>query len=320
MKSSDTVIKELYHYKPPIAKKRDFDDFWKKTIAITKKNPLNPQKSPYAYPSSIVKAFDISYNGFDDTRIHGWYIVPTFVKQKKLPCLIHYHGYTDNRGSVSDFMQWIALGVAVVSVDCREQSGLTGNNARYSSGAMQSVTTKGLLDKNEYYYRAVFMDCLKAIDFACMQKEVDTSRIIIEGGSQGGGIGMAICALDSRPWLAMLDVPSYSNLEEKVQGCHGSHSAIAEFLKVYPDKISQVYETLSYFDTMNMAEKITCKILASVGLKDNVCPARLYFASYNRIKSPKEIRIYPFAGHEGGGRIHNEIKLNFLWKNLRRTG
>lgn len=30
------------------------------------------------------------------------------------------------------------------------------------------------------------MDCLKAIDFACEQKEVNNSRIIINGGSQGG--------------------------------------------------------------------------------------------------------------------------------------
>jgi cephalosporin-C deacetylase len=318
MNSVDAIIKDLHRYKPALTKKKDFDAFWRKTIAITKKNPLNPTKEVYDYPSDIVKAWSITYNGFDDTLIHGWYILPAFVKPNKIPCLIHYHGYTDNRGSVSDFMQWIAMGVAVISVDCREQSGLTGNTARYSTGSTQSVTAKGLLDKDEYYYRAAYMDCLKAIDFACGRKEVDQSRIIIEGGSQGGGIGMAVCALDPRPWLAMLDVPSYSNLEKKIEGLHGSHSSIADFLKVYPDKVRQVYDTLSYFDTMNMADKIKCKLLASVGLKDTTCPAKLYFASYNRIKSPKEIRLYPFNGHEGGGRFHNEVKLRFLWENLGR--
>jgi cephalosporin-C deacetylase len=217
---------------------------------------------------------------------------------------------------VSDFIQWVAMGVAVISVDCREQSGLTGNAARYSTGATQSLVAKGLLDKDEYYYRAVYMDCLKAIDFADAQPEVDRSQIIIEGTSQGGGIGMAVCALDSRPWLAMLDVPSHSNLEMKVEGPFGSHGAIADFLKVYPDTIRQVYDTLSYFDTMNLADRIACPVLASVGLKDIDCPAKLYFASYNRIRAPKEIRVYPYSGHEGGGRYHNELKLRFLARHL----
>jgi cephalosporin-C deacetylase len=182
---------------------------------------------------------------------------------------------------------------------------------------MQSSTSKGLLDKSEYSYRAVFMDCLKAIDFAWDQEEVDKSRIIIEGVSQGGGIGLVLCALDKRPWLAMLDVPSYSNLEAKVEGLHGSHAAIADYLRIYPDEIDRVYTTLSYFDTMNFADKIRCRILASVGLKDNICPAQLFFATYNRINSPKEIRLYPFAGHEGGGRVHNEVKMRFLRNNLK---
>ena len=40
----------------------------------------------------------ISYNGFDETRIHGWLILPVFLKQERYPCLIHYHGFTGDRG------------------------------------------------------------------------------------------------------------------------------------------------------------------------------------------------------------------------------
>ena len=70
--------------------------------------------------------------------------------------------------------------------------------------------------------------------------------------------------------------------------------------------------TLSYFDTMNMAETIRCPILASVGGQDIICPPHCYFASYNRIRSEKEICIYPFNGHEGGRSHHLEKKLAFL--------
>jgi cephalosporin-C deacetylase len=313
---TEEVAKDLFTYCPPLTKRPDFDGFWEETMEKTRKVPLNPERRLYDYPSSHVKVYDIAYNGFDETRIHGWLILPSFIKKDKFPCLIHYHGFTGNRGTPADFMQWIIQGVAVLSVDCREQSGKTGNCAHYTGGSTQSVVSKGLLDKNGYYFRAVYMDCVKAVDFACSQEEVDASRIIIEGGSQGGALGMAVCGLDSRPYLAMVDVPSNSNLDKRVEGAHGSFGCVTDYLKQYPHQTDQVLETLSYFDTMNLAERIQCKILASVGLKDNICPAKMYFASYNRIQTEKEIRLYPFNGHEGGGAVHNEVKLRFLLENL----
>lgn len=312
----EQLSKDLYEYLPPLTKRPDFDDFWKTTIELSRSIPLNPQMDLYDYPSSYVKVYSISYNGFDETRIHGWFIVPQFVNKEKLPCVINYHGFTGDRGMPADFMQLITMGVSVLSVDCRDQCGNTGNSAHYSSGSTQSVVCKGILDKNEYYFRAVYMDCVKAIDFAASQLVVDCSRIIISGGSQGGALGMAVCALDNRPYLAMLDVPSNSNIEKRIEGRHGSFSCITDYLKKFPQRTEQAFETLSYFDTMNMADKIKCRILASVALKDDICPAKLYFASYNRITSTKEIKIYPFNGHEGGDSFHNEIKLRYLKNNL----
>lgn len=308
----DSKIKELYSYLPPLTKRPDFDEFWRDTIAQTKNVPLNAEVIPYDYPSQYVKVYEIQYNGFDDTRIHGWYMVPAFIKKEKYPCLVNYHGFTGNRGMPADFMAWIMMGMAVVSVDCREQSGKTGNSAVYSGGMTGNVTCKGVLDKNEYYYRAVYMDCIKALDFADSRPEVDNDRLVIHGVSQGGALGMAVCSLDSRPWLAMVDVPSSSNIEARIEGEHGSFASITEYLRKHPYHLEKVYETLSYFDTMNMADKINCRILASVALNDNVCPAKCYFASYNRISAPKDIRIYPFNGHEGGHSVHMEEKLRFL--------
>jgi cephalosporin-C deacetylase len=310
------MSKELYNYFPTLTKRDDFDEFWNSTIKKSKEVPLNSMIEPYDYPSPYVSVYSISYNGFDNTRIHGWYLVPKFQDKKSYSCLIHYHGFTGNRGTPADFMQWIMMGVAVLSVDCRDQSGETGNSAKYSSGYTSNVICKGIMDKYEYYFRAVYMDCIKGIDFALEQKDVDGDKIIIEGGSQGGALGMAVCALDTRPYLAMVDVPSNSNLSRRVEGGNGSFSSVTDYLKIYPGRTDEALRTLSYFDTMNMADKIKCKVLASVALKDEICPAKCYFATYNRIKSEKEIHIYPFNEHEGGMGVQNEIKLKFLRDNL----
>lgn len=306
---------KLYSYMPALTRQPDFDEFWKETLNKAQSAPLNAKIELYDYPSPYVKVYEITYNGFDETRIHGWYMVPTFCKKAKYPCLINYHGFTGNRGMPSDFMSWIMMGMAVISVDCREQSGKTGNSAVYSSGMSGNVVCKGVLDKNEYYYRAVYMDCIKALDFAISCNEVDDKKLVIHGGSQGGALGMAVCSLDSRPWLAMLDVPSNSNIEARIEGAHGSYSSITDYLKQHPYHLDAAYKTLSYFDTMNMADRIKCKVLASVALKDNVCPAKCYFASYNRITAPKDIKVYPFNGHEGGHGVHMQEKLKFLREN-----
>ncbi len=311
----EEISKRLYNYKPKLTKEEDFDMFWEKTIQQTKAVPLNATKERIDYPIDGVEVYKITYNGFDNTVIHGWYILPKS-NQKKYPCLIHYHGFGWYAGEPWEYMHWIMAGFAVIAVDCREQLGYTGSSMHTTTGNAQSVVCKGLLDKNEYYFRAVYMDALKVIDFAEQEEGINASRIILEGGSQGGAIVMAVAALDDRTYIALADVPSNSNLQKRVENEHGSFSAVTAYLKCYPEHTEQVFKTLSYFDTMNMAHQIKCKTLASVGLKDNVCPAELYFATYNRIEGEKSISIYPFNGHEGGGNKHVNVKLSYLRDNL----
>ncbi len=308
----DAILEELSGYQPALTRREDFDAFWERTLEQTRAVPLCPTRQRIDYPSDHVAVYEITYHGFDDTPIHGWYLVPSFLGEGPFPCLIHYHGFTGDRGMPQDFLPWVMLGMCVVSIDCRDQNGHTGSLLGTHSGATQSVVCRGVLDPGDYYYRAVYMDCVKAIDFAQAQPEVDGRRIVIEGGSQGGALGMAVAALDPRPMLALVDVPSNSNIEARIEGNHGSFSAVADYLKQWPLQTEQVFATLSYFDTMNLADRIRCRVLASVGLKDTTCPAKLYFASYNRIPSQKDIRLYPFNGHEGGGRTHAEVKLRLV--------
>lgn len=73
----------------------------------------------------------------------------------------------------------------------------------------------------------------------------------------------------------------------------------------------QVYGTLSYFDCCNLVERIRGECLLSVGLEDVICPPSTIFAAYNRIRAPKEIRVYPDFGHNGSSR-HEDEKVAFL--------
>ena len=128
---------------PPLTRRPDFSEFWRLTLEKTRQVPLQPYRQVVDYPNRSVTVYDIHYCGFDETPIHGWLILPFSQAAgpggpggpgaaglpDPVPCLIHYHGFTGNRGQPSDFMHWVGLGLAVLSVDCREQSGATGNRA-----------------------------------------------------------------------------------------------------------------------------------------------------------------------------------------------
>lgn len=306
-------IEEFEQYCPSLTKRNDFDEFWKDTIALSKAVELNPSLTEIEYPLAYVTCYEMTYDGYDHTKIHGWYLLPKFVdNQDKIPCIVCYHGFTGSKSLPQEYAQWLLMGMAVIAIDCRLQGGDTASMENYNTGLVGNVTSLGILDKNHYYFRAVYMDCCRAIDFACSRPEIDQSKIVVAGGSQGGALTMAVASLDQRVALAMADVPSNSNIEARIEGKHGSFACLAEYLCRYPERIDQVYETVSYFDTMNLADRITCPVLASVCLKDDICPAKYYFATFNRITSEKEIQVYPFNGHDGGGIAHGKRKLEFL--------
>jgi len=301
-----------FQFKPELTKQLNFDDFWDMTLKALKARSLNLRSKKLDYPTKFCDVYEIIFNGYDDTDIYGYLMKPNFTKGK-VPVVIYYHGFGGNGGIPADFMHYVNMGIAVLTFDIRGQSGKTGNHQKTNYGSL-NVMCNGILDEHDYYYRAVYCDCIKALDIVSKFDCLDETKMIIDGVSQGGGIAMAVSSLDSRPKLVLANIPSYSYFQGRFDTATGSVSHIVNFVKNNPSQYERVMKTLSYFDTMNMADKITCEVLASVGLKDNVCPAKFYFATYNRILSPKEIKIYPLGTHEA--KSHLEYKMNYILENI----
>jgi len=73
-----------------------------------------------------------------------------------------------------------------------------------------------------------------------------------------------------------------------------------------------VFHTLSYFDGVNFAARATTHTLFSVALMDLICPPSTVFAAYNYHAGPKDIRIWRYNNHEGGGSYQAVEKVKFL--------
>jgi cephalosporin-C deacetylase len=325
----DLTLDELKNYRPARDEPTDFDAFWKSTLDEARTYPLNVKFERVDYGLTAQETFDVTFNGFAGQPIKGWLILPVGAKRPEraqgvaspLPCVVEFIGYGGGRSFPIDWLLWSSAGYAHFVMDTRGQGSAwspgdtpdlysDGGNAHYP-GSM----TNGILDRKHYYYRRVFTDAIRAIEAARSHSDVDTSKIAVTGGSQGGGITIAAAGLIPDIVAAMPDVPflcHYRRATELVDTY--PYKEIADYCHIHRDKVETVFDTLSYFDGVNFAARAKAKALFSTALMDQVCPPSTVYTAYNHWAGEKDIKVYPYNGHEGGGSYQTIEKLKFIKK------
>lgn len=292
----DFPLEKLREYRPALTREPDFQAFWRETLAEAAKLPIQPELTPIDYPVDGLHVARATYAGWDGARIAGWYLTPAGVGP--FPAIAFYHGYSGSKGAIYDYLGWAAQGYVVLAVDVRGQNGESNDPTDYQGGHYQGWMSQGILDPRTYYYRGVFVDCVRALDFLTTRPEVDADAIGVTGISQGGGLSIVVAGLDPRPKVAMSDVPFLCHYRRAVEVTdQRPYSELVEFCRSHPGREEQVFRTLSYFDAMNLAPDVTCPTLVSVGLLDMVCPPSTVFAAYNHLTCPKDLKVYPFGVH-----------------------
>jgi cephalosporin-C deacetylase len=146
---------------------------------------------------------------------------------------------------------------------------------------------------------------------------VDKARIGVTGGSQGGALSLIAGA--GRPEVRAIaaDVPFMTSIRDALKlGSSYPYEEVKDYLRLQPTYEEKALATLDYFDTVNFADQIKAPTLLSIGLRDDICPPQTGYALYNRLSCPKELRVYPDAGHEGGGFVHAQLKTEWLGQQL----
>jgi cephalosporin-C deacetylase len=299
MNAIEKRIDELNRYCPDRTAPADLKEFWERTKAEAIETDFSSNKVEKTTYMADMKVYEVQYEGFGDTQIHGLFMLPKHASEEKpRPCLVTFPGYTSDKGTPDDFARWIMMGIAVFSVDVRGQGGETGNRLGSSHGMTKGWVTEGLLDLEYSYYKAMAVDALRAVSWASKQPEIDTSRIGAMGASQGGGLALLVTALHEAVCMTVADVPSLCHIDYGVLHSTGTLSEVAEFCRKHPDQLSHVLNNLSHFDLLNLADRIHVPVLISVGLKDPVCTPEQIFPVFHSLASvDKKLEIYPFTAH-----------------------
>ena len=92
----DKPLQELKTYKPNRQEPRDFDAFWRQTLAEARQVPLAAAFKRADFGLRTVETFDLTFNGYGGQPIKGWLLLPRS-RVGKLPCVVEYIGYGGGR-------------------------------------------------------------------------------------------------------------------------------------------------------------------------------------------------------------------------------
>ncbi|WP_433890305.1 acetylxylan esterase [Streptomyces sp. CA-111067] len=316
MAQFDLPLEQLAGYTPELAEPADFDAFWKSTLDEAAAHDLAAVFTPVDTGLALIESYDVTFAGYGGEPVRGWLHLPVH-RDGPLPCVVQYAGYGGGRGLAHESVLWAVAGHAHFVMDTRGQgsAGSIGDtpDPHGSTPAVPGFMTRGILDPAGYYYRRVFTDAVRAVAAARSHPAVDRDRVAAAGGSQGGGIALAVAGLVPDLAAVMADVPFLCHFRRATELTDAfPYAEIAQYLGRHRDHLDTVFDTLSYFDGALMARRGTAPALFSVALMDVTCPPSTVYAAYNGYPARKEIRVYPYNDHEGGQSVQQAEQLRWL--------
>jgi len=299
----DDTVRRVFGVNPEkvtsqLHKPKDFDAFWKQSKVELAQVPANYRVLERRDLSTqYKKVYSVEMHSFGDLVIRGWLVVPT--DGNKFP--VHYRvpGYVVSLQPNMDNDDFIAFDLNVRG---------NGNSKDVINIGTDNYSLINIENKDKYIYRGVYMDCLRGLDFLYSHSNlgIDTSKIFVEGGSQGGSLALVTAALDKRVKLLTMQVPLYADIHDNFAISASYEQQVFPF-KVFRKYQSQhagfswekFYSTFDYYDPQNFAPMVKCPVLMGIGLLDQFCPPRCSMALYNHISSAnKEFVCVPNSTHE----------------------
>lgn len=312
----DLPPERLRRHVTTLAEPPDLDAFWAETLAGNR-HPTEASFQPTRSILTTIETLDVSFRGYGGNQIRGWLHLPANRGTGALPCVVEYLGYGGGRGYPHQHVLWASAGFAHFVMDTRGQGSTwsTGQTADPNAGenAHPGFLTRGILNRDGYYYRRLFVDAVRAVDAARSHASIDPDKLAVAGISQGGGLSLAVAALRDDIAAAVPEVPFLADIRRATELVDTEpYNEVSHFLKVHRERVEEVFRTLAYFDVALLAQRAHAPALFSVGMMDEICPPSTVFAAYNAYSGPKEIAEYAYNDHDGGGELHEVYKVGWL--------
>lgn len=272
----------------------DFDAFWAEVVEEAARVPLNFYREPAVgiEAANGHRLEQIHYQGMGEEWIHGWIAYPAGAH--RLPAFVWIPPY--GRESVLPNAYGTRAGFVSLSMNLHgepafHQEKYTPERGYFAEDAELPHT---------WVFRRLVQNVLISLRVLQAQSEVAEEQIGAMGMSQGGGLALwastlspivkAVCAdmpfLGAMPWVLARPIHRYPLKE------------LLDFMETVPIGRERLIHTLSYFDTVNMATRVTVPTLISLGLKDPAVRPEQARAVYDALASERRQLVEYDWGHD----------------------
>lgn len=278
---------------------KDFKSYWRKQKKMLSKIPMNTEMVSTKCYNENVELFDIKVDSYKGL-LTGYYARPKGAKPKSCPAIIFPHGAGVRSSNMHSSIGYAAKGF--IALDYNAHGIPNGKPAEYykklAETELKGYSHFGSNDKDESFFKVLFLRTLRALEFLMAQPEWDGKILIASGTSQGGGQALVAGGICNKVSLVVANVPAICDHTGVLANKRtGGWPKLVKFDKDgnYDEK---VLEASAYVDAANFASFIKCKSVLSTGLRDNVCAPSSVFAAYSNINvKDKTIIINEESSH-----------------------
>ena len=165
------------------------------------------------------------------------------------------------------------------------------------SGSLREYWTFNMDNRDRYYYRRVYLGCVRANDFITSLPQFDGTNLAVMGGSQGGALSIITASLDTRVKYLAASYPALCDVTGYLTGRAGGWPHFFDRNNVRFHNIKEKLETIPYYDVVNFAMELKVPGIYTWGFNDETCPPTSMYAAYNMIRAPKTLNLALETGH-----------------------
>ncbi len=282
--------------KPTETMPDDFNAFWQKAIEKNNSIPMDAKLTLMPeYSTSDVDVFLVSLQNYKKgKRLYGYLSKPK--AEGKYPVILIPPGAGVKKIKPSTYYAeqgFISLAIEIHGISPE----LSDADYKNIKNAFGDYWFNNLDDKDNYYYKSVYLGCVRCIDFLTSLPEYDGENVVVKGGSQGGALAIVTTALDKRVKYVAAFYPALCDLTGYLHERTGGWPHLFHYKYPNNNASKNHLETASYYDVVNFAKNITVPGFYSYGYNDFTCPPTSVLSALNSITAPKKIIVTPISGH-----------------------
>lgn len=295
-------------FRPGFRVPADLRQYWDGELARLRAQKPKVQISPAVGVSeadaALYKCYKIEINMPEGRPCRGYVAYPKKAKKGTLPIYVHFHAAGVNRPHVparaKEVLDMAKKGC--IALDINAHGILDDQDEAYyrelDRGELKQYERRDFTGVEDYYFHNMYLRDVRALDYAVTLPLWDGKRILLQGGSQGGGQSLAVAGIFGKVSHVCVIYPAITDTGASLDGRRPG----------WPASVNSRYAgtelgqgMMAYHDAAILASLFTGALHIEAGNIDTVQDPAAVTAAYNNAVncSEKELFFYPWCGHSG---------------------